>query len=194
MDEDTDSEEEEMVYLTKIGHILAQSRNTSRDHYRHSGPASIIDGQLYLGDYSDANSFGLLTELGISHVLNCAGAGHVTGTGTHWCPFPPEVGIREYQELDAEDTARYQLCNHFESAFEFIDSALKTLQGNKVLVYCAKGVNRSAAICVAYLVHNGKTDLLSAVRTVADARGRILTNGNFQRQLINLARSVGLLR
>lgn len=177
---------------TKMADFLSTVRQDGQ-HNRHyqSGPAQILQG-LYLGDYSDADSLGLLQELGVTHMLNCACAGYGYDNESDWCPFPPEVGIREYHELGAEDNVRYNICRHFDEAFEFIDSAIRSTSGT-VLVYCAKGMNRSPAICIGYLMHDQKMDVLSATKTVANARGKILTNTQFQKQLVHFAKHNNLL-
>lgn len=69
---------------------------------------------------------------------------------------------------------------------QFITQALRD-DRNRVLVYCAKGVNRSAAICVGFLMWHDALPVVEAVRLVAEARGRILTNPSYRKQLLDFA-------
>ena len=89
-------------------------------------PAKLLN-YLYLGDCSDANSIGMLTEMGITHALNCAGA------------------------------------------------------------------ERSATVCIAYLIARKRMTFLDAVKAVQEKRIKILTNKGFLKQLANFAKVHGLL-
>ena len=150
--------------------------------FSSKGPA-LITNYLYLGDFGDAASLGLLSELGITHLLNCAG---VASNGGY---FRPPLGggtsPRCYKQLEALDREDYDMLSHFDEACQYIDEA-RSSRG-KVLVYCMRGVNRSAAICVAYLMARDNADLCAAVTEVAFARGQVLTNPGFQRQLVEFA-------
>ncbi|ELT92953.1 hypothetical protein CAPTEDRAFT_47158, partial [Capitella teleta] len=140
----------------------------------------IVTG-VYLGGYEEADSFGLLADIGITHVLNCAPVNsHASGV----VPFPGELRLRGYLEIAAEDIEGYDITQHFTTAFEFIANAMD--DGGKVLVYCAKGRNRSAAVCVGYLMNCWKVTLATAVKQVSAVRGRILTNTSFVKQLYEL--------
>ena len=162
--------------------------NPSQGWYSH-GPAQLLH-HLYLGDYSDANSVGLLKELGITHILNCAGA-HTTKDKSPLFCRAGNNGIIVYRQFEADDSKTYEISQHFEEATQFIDAAKDT--GGKVLVYCARGMNRSAAICVAYMMTKRKTKLLETVRNVKNLRGKILSNTAFQKQLIRYAYMLGCL-
>ena len=151
-------------------------------------PSQILT-HLYIGDHSDQHSVGLLQDLGITHILNCAGEGgdRRTNGGRYVLPGQPV----SYMEFEADDIKDYNIVQHFEQAAIFIEDARK--RGGKVLVCCARGMNRSAAICVGYLMSHMRLDLLPAVRAVLCVRGRILTNVSFRSQLVNFAQSQNLL-
>lgn len=174
--------QDEEKLLKDIQSIMLEANNSSSSR-KSRQPSQLLD-HLYLGDRSDADSLGMLSELSITHVLNCAGAcsgflsGHLGGGAT---------SIRAYQALDAEDTETYDMLQHFNSAKQFIDGAREC--GGKVLVHCARGINRSVTICVAYLMVDQQMDLRTAVRSVAKVRGNILKNIGFQKQLIRFAQS-----
>jgi len=91
----------------------------------------------------------------------------------------------------AEDTDRYDITRHFGEAFRFLDAAKR--HGGTVLVHCALGINRSAAVCVAYMMVDRRLPLLDVTRVIKDRRRVVLANRAFQRQLVGFARTRGLL-
>ena len=62
-----------------------------------------------------------------------------------------------------------------------------------VLVHCVAGVNRSGLIAAAALMVNDGVDVVKAVERVKVARGTLLYNKGFQRQLVELAHEEGRL-
>ena len=62
-------------------------------------------------------------------------------------------------------------------------------------MHCAAGINRSPAICVAYMMQRLRVPLLEATHRVWHARpgARVLRNEKFCRELVTLAREEGLL-
>ena len=66
-------------------------------------------------------------------------------------------------------------------------------QGGRVLVHCNMGVNRSGALCVAYIMDHKQITLLQTIRLVKFERPIILCNEGFQKQLIQFARNHQLL-
>lgn len=129
-----------------------------------------------------------MRRLGISHVLNCAGY-----KGPRPSPnASPYDGLGiEYYEFKAEDSDRYDITRHFTEAFRFLDAAKRV--GGIALVHCALGINRSAAVCVAYMMVDRRQPLLTVTRLIKDRRRIVLANKAFQRQLVAFARSRGLL-
>lgn len=95
----------------------------------------VIDGFLWLGSRSDAAHAFWLEAMGITHVLNVAGAsarGHVEGV--------------TYLELDGEDDEDYELLRElWPRCKAFLDGA-RSSAGARVLVHCSAGINRSACI------------------------------------------------
>lgn len=83
---------------------------------------------------------------------------------------------------------RYPLLSkHSEEAFALIDAAIASSPSAKVLVHCFSGQNRSAALCIAYLVAKRAERLVSAVKRLYTQRPTILTNKWFRLQLVQLA-------
>jgi len=93
--------------------------------------------------------------------------------------------------LQAEDSDRYDITRHFGEAFRFLNAAKR--DGGTVLVHCALGINRSAAVCVAYMMVERRLPLLAVTRIIKDRRRIVLANKSFQRQLVGFARNRGLL-
>ena len=86
---------------------------------------------------------------------------------------------------------RYNLLDrHFEDALKFIDMCKE--QGRRVLLHCRAGINRSAALAVAYYMIHTHTPLYKAVQHCVAVRPIILSNRGFVEQLVEMAIHVGL--
>ena len=150
----------------------------------------IIPDFLWLGDEDDAIDSPWLERMGITHVLNCASR---TETGRQ-CSLMKTL---QCLELNAEDAPGYDLFgNHMEAALTFLDAAASK-RSPRVLVHCVAGVNRSAAIVVAFLMARGfsggrgpasedSMPLIDAIRHVFEHRPIVLSNDCFLRQLVKL--------
>ena len=126
-----------------------------------------------------------LKALSVSAVLNMAPQTcgslreHYTGSGF------------EVLEEDADDAEGYGLLEkHFQSALQFLDDMRR--QGRRTLVHCFAGMNRSATICVAYLIVREEMGLTDAVQLLREKRGVVLKNRSFNRELVALAREYQL--
>lgn len=83
--------------------------------------------------------------------------------------------------LDMEDEL---LLPHFGRCIKFLAKHIKQQEPvGAVLVHCVYGQSRSAAICVAYLMHSRRLPLLEAYDVVQRARPCISINPGFLRQL-----------
>ncbi|XP_071377441.1 dual specificity protein phosphatase 13A-like [Centroberyx affinis] len=149
----------------------------------HSAPRSCRHGDevwpnLYLGDmYMSHDKFGLW-QLGVTHVVNaahgkmcCKGSDDFYGTTV------------TYNGVPANDLPTFDLSPFFYPAAQFIHQAL--MSAGKVLVHCAVGVSRSAALVLTYLMIHHRLSLLSSVRSVQQKRW-IFPNRGFLLQLITL--------
>lgn len=141
---------------------------------------------LYLGGYHEARNLELMHNVGITHVLNCAAFRKSSRN-----PYPEWTGVIGYRQFDANDDEFYDIIQHVPAAKSFIDGARR--QGGKVFVHCARGINRSGALAIAYMMVDSGQDLLTVVKYAKKRRGMVLTNGNFRKQLIDFARKYGLL-
>ena len=157
-------------------------------------PAELLP-RLFLGCARDANLKDV-RERGYGAVLN------VAPVETHrqvrdGAVYDSLDGIA-YHSIDARDQLDYDLIGrHADEALAFLARVgaadPDASRGGGCLVHCAAGVNRSAALCVAFLVKAQRWTLLRAVRHVHAKRPIVLTNPSFRLQLVQLAAQEGLL-
>jgi len=88
----------------------------------------------------------------------------------------------KYKVLDVEDSIYSDLSQHFEECFQFIEEG-KSEGG--VLVHCAAGVSRSAAIVCSYLMKSQKISYQKALHKVKQARRICQPNSGFEKQLLD---------
>ena len=65
-------------------------------------------------------------------------------------PGDPKLNIVSTKFISAHDNLNYNISQHFEEAYQFIDDNLE--KKLNVLVNCHAGVSRSAAIVIAYIM------------------------------------------
>ncbi|XP_068161836.1 dual specificity protein phosphatase 13B-like [Antennarius striatus] len=118
----------------------------------------------------------LLVDLGITHVVNAADGPRHIDTGPQ---FYRHTGIR-YHGVEAADCRDFDLSPFFTETADFIHAALT--QNGKVLVHCARGVSRSAALTLAFLMLKEGLTLVGALQAVRRHRN-ILPNAGFLHQL-----------
>ena len=93
--------------------------------------------------------------------------------------------------LEAKDEEGHAMIpRHLSTFLDFVRSAPECA----VLVHCFEGRNRSATLCVAWLVVEGRLPLTDALRRVFERRPIVLTNRSFLEQLIDLAKEHNLFR
>ena len=172
------SQDEMKLWLTKMDKIL-----DSHFVFNGDGPNEIIPNFLWLGDAEDAKKKKILIEKGITWILNCAG-------GDMNIAYPINFKVHTFK---ANDDWKYNLIeNHITECIGFIDKC--RYNGDKILIHCIAGMNRSATITVAYLLHYFQDmDLLQAIEYTVKRRSWILTNGGFRRQLIQYAKDLNKL-
>ena len=97
----------------------------------------------------------------------------------------------EYLGLDAEDQPGYSLLElHMETASAFLEK-VRAADG-LALVHCFAGVNRSAALAIAFIVLTEREPLEAAVKRCFALRPWILTNATFREELCSFAEKRGL--
>ena len=97
-------------------------------------PTLISWPNIFLGSNYGNKNPQFLKQLGITHVLNMAFEikGH-----------PDLLNDKniKYMHISADDSHRYNIRQHFEEAFAFIDDAIAS--NGKVYVHCMMGISRS---------------------------------------------------
>lgn len=180
-EEEKENLEEEELYLKRIQTLLTRVWHTEVP----SCPTQLLD-HLFIGSYRDADDVDQLKTLGITHVLNCAAF-----RKTEESPYHSDSGVVQYKQFWANDAENYDILSHYSESEAFINAA--KLRNGKVLVHCAMGVNRSGAICTAYMICTLQLTLIEVLQLIRQKRGQILCNTGFQRQLIRFARNRQLL-
>lgn len=176
---DCQVDEEVKPYLEKLRQILPPV-------WLPNGAAKILPF-LYLGGEDSATKFSFLKDIGVTHIVNCA-EGYCT-TGIEF--YKKEMANIKYLGFDAKDEDGYDIMQHFDDVYTFIEDARKT--DGKVLIHCLAGVNRSGALAVGYVMLHNKIGPLSAVNLVARARGSLLSNETFQLQILMFAKQRNML-
>lgn len=104
-------------------------------------PQEIISG-LFLGSADHCSEF-VLKLLNITHVVNCA---DFSENGFPLHGIKPE----NYLALSILDTSTYNILSDLTEAVKFIKTAI--IAGGIILVCCHRGISRSAAVVIAYLM------------------------------------------
>ncbi|NXN94828.1 DS13B phosphatase, partial [Rhinopomastus cyanomelas] len=150
-----------------------------------TGQVDEVWPNLYVGDLYVALDKAQLSRMGISHVVDAvAGRCHVD-TGHK---FYKDLSV-DYYGVEAEDNPSFDLSIYFYPVAQYIKAALSSPRG-KVLVHCAMGISRSAALVLAYLMICEDMSLTDAVQTVCSRRG-ICPNSGFLMQLQELDVQLG---
>ena len=164
---------------------------------------TLVSDTIYLGGVSEAMYPSALMDRGIVGIINMAGRqckdfqrmekamasdsdrvvsqwervefsrewyGRVTGVGDEF----------HYCVIDAEDHPRYRMRDHFDECCDFIE----LMKGKPVLVHCVQGLNRSAAVVVAYLLRSTRRGLEFIINDISKKRMKILSNRSFLKELV----------
>jgi len=174
-------------YLEKVKDILTSSDLCHMKTLQ--GPSQLLD-YLYIGNKQEAHKIPLLKALGITHVLNCCGRKDYSNADFDQNPYSKHSIC--YEEIEALDNDGYPILGlHFTKCRKFIDRAKK--DGGRVFVHCEMGINRSGAICAAYMMLDQEMTLTQTLRLIKMERASLICNDGFQRQLIEFARDHDLL-
>ncbi|XP_045852827.1 dual specificity protein phosphatase 8 isoform X1 [Meles meles] len=136
---------------------------------------------LYLGSQKDVLNKDLMTQNGISYVLNASNS----------CPKPDFICESRFMRVPVNDSYCEKLLPWLDKSIEFIDKA--KLSSCQVIVHCLAGISRSATIAIAYIMKTMGMSSDDAYRFVKDRRPSISPNFNFLGQLLEYERSLKLL-
>ena len=172
------STDDQYQYVT-----LLQAKLNSGSYDYPEGISQVLDF-LYVGGEDEADDVDLLIDTGITHVINCATGYCDTGTQLYGEQF-------KYMGFAAEDEEGYDIMQHFNAVYEFIEDA--RLSDGKAFIHCLAGMNRSVVLAAVYIMYHKNIGPISAVLMIREARGIVLFNETFQKALINLAAEKNML-
>ena len=173
------------AFATKVAEIRVKYVAQTIDY-----PPCKVTERIWLGSMWDANDVDWLRRTGITHVVNCAQPNDRFERVT--CR---EAGIRGALVLDADDEPDYPILRlHNKTVKTFMDRVLAE-PDTKVLIHCMAGVNRSAALILAYMSYHEDLDVqrskfLHIYEHVLKQRPIILLNDGFYEQLVQWADSI----
>lgn len=124
---------------------------------------------IFITNFFGARSREKLNAAGITHVCVCAQELET--------PFEGQ-GVTYLKLKLADNPGQDLVVPGFGPAFAFIDEALRSDKTNRVLLHCAGGGSRSAAIGIGYLLHKGFFPTVQAAITHAQSV-RPIVNPNF---------------
>jgi hypothetical protein len=138
----------------------------------------LIVPSVYVGNENSAATAGVLNALGITHVVGLGSspqAGRIGGVQRCWvklqdCPFAT-------------------LTPEFWAAVDFVSEAVNA--GGVVLIHCQKGISRSPALCIAYLIEKNGYSFQTALDLLKRQRPSVLLNPGFAEQLEKRAKQPG---
>ena len=149
-------------------------------------PLGVLGLQLLVGSMGQAADGALLDEYGITHVLCCCGgdvtdgrvAPLVTPTGRHIV----------HAAVAAEDDEEYPLLHGdvTVTAMRFLLDAVTAAPHHRVLVHCRAGMNRSAALALAFATVVSGRDRAFLLSTLRLTRPWVMSNKEFVEQLARL--------
>ncbi|KAM3134971.1 hypothetical protein pb186bvf_012971 [Paramecium bursaria] len=134
--------------------------------------SQVIGDYLYVGGEQIAYNREILKQIGVTHVINCAG---------DVCKnkFPEDFTYTTYYLKDSK-TENIE-CLFYE-VFGIIEKT--KAQNGKVLIHCVQGVSRSVSLCIAYLIMHQKISYSAAFDIIKKNRGVASPNMGFTVQLL----------
>lgn len=146
-------------------------------------PDKICDDPcVYIGGFRAASNVQTYSQIGITHVINCAGDEYTK-------KYPKTI---KTLIIKAKDDENYDVIgkhlNKVKAFFESsINDGINSNRSNKYMFHCIAGVNRSVTLCVGYLMYYHKRTVIDTVKMVHSGRtNAILTNKKFVQQLAEL--------
>lgn len=140
-------------------------------------PLSEITPLLCVGTWKDAANPALLRRLGIKYVLNVA---RELDPATEANAIARNKDLI-YESIPMSDCHSQDVSEHLRQAFEFIERARAA--NSRVLVHCRRGISRSPAIVVGYLMASEHRTYEEALKFVTQRRRCVSLNLAFQERL-----------
>ena len=136
----------------------------------------LVSHGLYVGSYHPACELDTLRAHNVTHVLCCIEMEP---------KFPTDL---VYLVLGADDRVGYNIMQHLEETYMFIERAI--LDGGGVLVHCGAGISRAPTVAAAYLVRKLGVGADEAIAHVKRARACVMPNMGFKSQLKDYAEGI----
>jgi len=130
----------------------------------------IVDG-VYIGSAIVAANLSILQQNGITHIVNCVGQ----ACKNH---FPDQI---QYLTLFLSDFHGENLTCVIYDVIDFITRARN--EGGRVMVHCKRGISRSCALVMSYIMFTEHTALRETLANVQKSRVVASPNGGFFFQL-----------
>lgn len=152
-------------------------------------PSVVVPNKIWIGSMWDARNTDWLYETGITHVINCA-----SPLQSYKSSVMAKANIQSCLVLNTEDEESYEILKKpLEDVVEFCNQAFAQDPNAKLLFHCMAGVNRSAALSLAYASVGDFPDapklprgerFVKAFESLMEVRPNILTNRGFYEQLL----------
>ena len=147
-------------------------QKTSAKAHSHIDTLDLICDNLYISGENAASDLTSLKETGITHIINM-------NAGSSPINFPDAFS---YYSVRLNDSVFEVLDEEFWKAVEFLNQTIQ--KGGTVLVHCRKGISRSAALCLAYLLKYKDMEFEDAMNLIKTARPMVNINNGFAQQII----------
>jgi protein-tyrosine phosphatase len=132
-----------------------------------------ISEHIYLSSYHSANDITLLSNYGITHIINCA-----SNSKNCKITYFPDI---QYLLLDIRDEPGFDLIYSIFQTIDCIENCIK--QNSKILLHCFEGVSRGPAILASYLMWKLGFDKNTAIEKLREKRKCVDINLGFLYQL-----------
>lgn len=149
-------------------HIVLALPSQRKQPLCYDPVAQVMSG-LLIGSKESESCLAGLRAAGVTHILQC---------GVELMPSHKDHFV--YKQLKICDKEYEDVVGVFSEAFEFINEARKT---GTVLVHCAQGISRSAAVVIGYLMNHSRMTYTAALAQVQQARPVVNPNEGFVLQL-----------
>ena len=156
------------AFQTKYPFLCEHQQSETRLFY----PSVIIDNQLYLGRGDQATNAFIISNLGITHIVNISTEHSSSLTNI------------KYMNVPISDEASADILSLIPSVILFLIEAFS--HDGKALVHCNLGISRSSTLVLAYLMYTRHWTLEVAYKYVRERRPIVHPNNGFISQLILL--------
>ena len=167
------------ILTLDLSNFDGDNYNIENNNYiKENNYNEIISNFMYLSNYKIAKNNKILLDLGITHIINLSQDNciNINEKEFHYLSFNLKDNIFENIE-----------CIFF-TCYEFIENCKKN--NGKILIHCFKGISRSVAIIMSYLIIDKKITSNEAFKYIQNKRKISNPNLGFLFQLNNLYKKI----